>query len=68
MSRKISYQVRHIVTLPDDFPEDDEPTNTTVEFITSDVLMKELTTIADGIPALARAGISVSSTSERLDK
>jgi len=62
MSRQISYQVRHVVTLPDDFPEGDEPTNLTIEETTNAAVFHEL---AD---RYGEAGITVHTTSERLDK
>lgn len=65
MSREISYQVRHVVTLPDDFPEADEPTNLTIENATNAAVFGELT--GDSI-VIETNGISVTSRSERLDK
>lgn len=65
MTREISYLVRHVVTLPDDFPVEDEPTNTTIEYATNAAVFGEL--IGErGVDDTN--GIGVSSTSERLDK
>lgn len=65
MSREISYQVRHVVTLPDDYPEGDEPTNVTIEFDTNAAVLGAVVGDRD----LADTnGIGVTTTSERLDK
>jgi hypothetical protein len=60
MSREISYLVRHVVTLPDNFPASAEPTNTTIEFVTNEAIYHELTGRYD--PK------DIAVTSERLDK
>lgn len=62
MSREISYQVRHVVTLPDNFPELDEPTNVTIEETTNAAVFHEIT------DRYGDAGVAVTTTSERLDK
>jgi len=78
MTREISYQVRHVVTLPDDFPESDEPTNLTIEETTNAAVFGEVVRAAavfgevvrayTGSGNLHGAGIGVTTRSERLDK
>lgn len=60
--REISYQVRHVVTLPDEFPETDEPTVLTVEEMTNATVWSLIADLHGG------SAITVTTRGERLDK
>lgn len=63
--REISYLVRHVVTVPDDYPEDAEPTNVTIEETTNAAVFGE---VVRAVEQSATVGINVTTRSERLDK
>lgn len=60
--REISYQVRHVVTLPDEFPESDEPTVLTVEEHTNATMWSLIADKHGG------SAVAVTTRAERLDK